>query len=128
MLIAGGAVRILIRIPGDEDGWLQSLYQWLDQDHRLSGADLKLQAASVPDAQGGAFDVINAMLNDGISVSSLAISFATWRSARSGAPTVSFERDGHEVKLLATDPSDETVRRIVELAGDLEADEDDSTR
>jgi hypothetical protein len=94
---------------------LTSLFRWLRQDGTL-GAELRLVSREDPEAQGGAFDLINVLLNDGVGVGGLVLSYATWRQAHRSKAKVRFERDGVTVEM--EDASPETLRRIAEALSD----------
>ena len=64
---------------------------------------------------GGAFEVINAVVADGIALGGLVVACATWRSSRPAAPAVRIERDG--VTITVEDGSPDTVNRIVDALG-----------
>lgn len=114
-------VQLRIREEGSE--WLESLFLWLEEDPRLgSGSSVAMRAVPSPGSQGGAFDVINAVLGDGIGIGGLALSYASWRRANPKAPEVTVERDG--TKITVIDGSEEAIQRIITLAGDPKANED----
>ncbi len=111
-------VRIGVESGTDDAGeTLASLYRWLERDDRLVGqVKMALVPKLEPDAQGGIFDVINILINDGVGLGGLALSYSTWRQAHRSRATVSFERDG--VTIQVADASAETVRRIAEALSD----------
>lgn len=111
---------MLVRISVEADGQadhaeLASLYRWL-QRNAAPDIRLTLVPQSDPEAQGGVFEVINALISDGSGLGGLALSYAAWRQARRSRSKVRFERDG--LTVVVEDGSPEAVRRIAEtLAG-----------
>lgn len=103
-----------ISIADDDGRVLTSLRRWLNQDPDV------LRACEVtvppnpgrPGDQGGAIDVINVVMTQGIGLANFALAYATWRRARPDAPVVKLERGG--VTLTVTDGSPETVQRIID--------------
>ncbi|MFE4369113.1 hypothetical protein ACFRMN_12870 [Streptomyces sp. NPDC056835] len=112
-------MQVAIVIDGEADAEsddqpLTSLYRWLTQDPDVSRHAV---ISLVPEESragdmGGAFEVINAVVAQGIALGSLAVACATWRASRSAAPVVRLERDG--VTVTVEDGSPETVTRIVD--------------
>lgn len=100
---------------------LTSLYRWLAQDPDVAQqADVSLGSErAAPGDMSGAFDVINAVVANGIALGSLAVACASWRAARPSAPAVRIERNG--VTVTVEDASPETVRRIVDALGEPQA-------
>lgn len=100
---------------------LTSLYRWLVQDPDVAQqADVSLESEqAVAGEMGGAFEVINAVVANGIALGSLAVACATWRAARPTAPAVRIERNG--VTVTVEDASPETVRRIVDALREPQA-------
>lgn len=119
---------MLVQLRCEEIGseWLESLFAWIDADERLSvESRVELQALSRAGTQGGVFDVINAMIGDGVGLAGLAISFATWRRQNREAPSFTIERDG--VRIAVSDASKETIERIIAL-GEISKDDRDEPR
>jgi hypothetical protein len=111
-------VRIGVQSRADAaDEVLASLFRWLQHDDQLVGrVELKLVPRLEPDAQGGVFDLINVVVNDGVGLGGLILSYATWRQAHRSRTTVSFERDG--VTIQVADASAETIQLITEALSD----------
>jgi len=119
-------VLIAIRTSPDAALQLRSLHDWLSRDARLGrGAKVRWQVADErPDTQGSAFDTINILLNDGVALAGLAISFATWHRTRrsSNSSDITFERAGVKLTVPATaEVSEDVVRLIKELGQSTEA-------
>jgi hypothetical protein len=107
-------MQVLIRVAaedGDTGADLTSLFRWFQRDGQLAAIELSLVPQRKPGAQGGLFDVINALIGDGVGIGGLALSFAAWRQAHRSTATMTIERDG--VKIQVTDASAETVSRLV---------------
>ncbi|MFI9051142.1 hypothetical protein [Streptomyces sp. NPDC053427] len=103
---------------GENDGRsLTSLYRWLASDPDAGRRATLSLVPGRPGAgdMGGAFDVINAVVANGIALGGLAVACATWRASRPAAPAVRIERDG--VTITVEDGSPDTVNRIVEALG-----------
>jgi len=113
-------MQIEIRVEDASDAWwLPSLYRWLRDDQDVSAAaELTLSRPRDPSSQGALFDVINAVISQGIGVGGLALAYATWRGAHGSAPAVTFSCD--KVTVTVTDASPETVRNIVEALRECE--------
>ncbi|GAA2052465.1 hypothetical protein GCM10009839_69840 [Catenulispora yoronensis] len=93
---------------------LRSLYRWLAQDLGPD-AELTLRPRSAPEAQGGAFEIINALIGDGVGLGGLALSYAAWRQAHRSKARISLERDG--LTVTVEDASPEALQRIAEVLG-----------
>ncbi|MFJ1744864.1 hypothetical protein ACIOJD_01280 [Streptomyces sp. NPDC088116] len=108
-------MQVDIIVDGEgSDEFLTSLYRWLAQD-----PDVRYQARvslsprqTGPGEMGGALEVINAVVTNGIALGGLAVACATWRAARPAAPAVRIQRG--EVTITVEDGSPDTVNRIVE--------------
>jgi hypothetical protein len=113
-------MHIQIRVEDASDAWwLPSLYRWLRDDQDVSAAaELTLSRPGDPSSQGAVFDVINAVISQGIGAGGLAVAYATWRGAHRSAPAVTFSCD--KVTVTVTDASPETIRNIVEALRECE--------
>ena len=106
-------ISISVEESGPEDhSVVTSLFRWLKQDLG-PGAQLSLHARQVPDAQGGAFDVINALIGDGVGLAGLALAYSTWRQAHRSPQKIRFEHDG--LTVVVEDASPGSLRRIEEI-------------
>jgi len=114
----GMDVRISAEAEGTEAGEaVASLFRWFRRDEQLAEIELSLVAQREVGAQGGAFEVINALIGDGVGLGSLALSFAAWRRAHRVTAAMTVERDG--VKIRVEDASPETVSRLVDALSDV---------
>jgi Effector Associated Constant Component 1 len=112
-------MEIRIRVEGDDDGReLASLYGWLVQDPYVDqDKTVRLEASmGEPDAMGGAFDAIIAIVGDGIALGGLIVAYQSWRDSRPHRNTASIQSGGIVVNI--TDSSPETVHRIVQALND----------
>ncbi|MGW0631138.1 effector-associated constant component EACC1 [Streptomyces sp. NPDC002758] len=110
-------VRIIVEAGSADDQSLTSLYHWLAQDPdviRQAGLALVPERSGLGE-MGGAFDVINAIVSNGIALGNLALACAMWRQSRPSAPAVRIERDG--VTVTVEDGSPERVSRVVAALG-----------
>jgi hypothetical protein len=111
-------VQVDIVVDGESDDQsLASLYRWLVRDPDIAH-HAKVSLTPGPNRagdMGGAFEVINAVLSNGIALGGLAIACATWRASRPEAPVVRLERDG--VTITVEDGSPEMVSRVLEALG-----------
>jgi hypothetical protein len=108
--------KMLIQIRQDVEGGgadvMTSLYRWLRRDSRTAGhIELSLVPPQAPDAQGGMFEVINALIGDGSGIGSLVFAYAAWRQAHRSDAAVTFERDG--VKIRVTDATSEMLEQVI---------------
>ncbi|MGW7409192.1 effector-associated constant component EACC1 [Streptomyces sp. NPDC054833] len=108
-------MQVKITVDRTSDGRdVTSLYRWLGQDPDVTGhAKVSLlptqeQAGDM----GGAFEVINAIVSNGIALGNLALACAMWRASRPSAPAVRFERDG--ITITVENGLPETVRQVVD--------------
>ncbi|WP_225822052.1 effector-associated constant component EACC1 [Streptomyces naphthomycinicus] len=98
---------------GDEDASLGWLYRWLLSDDELTGeADISLVAAEpVPGGQGAAFEVINAVVSDVLSLAGVIVAART--GARARGTGLRFEARG--VTVIVDPDADLTPEEIVAL-------------
>lgn len=102
-----------IRLEVDDEESLRQLYMWLrDDDIRRSVPVRLTPTAPVPGQMGGALEVINALVSNGIALGGLLMAIVAWRESRPRAPRVRIERDGTVVELTGSSP--EEIRRVVE--------------
>lgn len=99
--------------PGKQEGALASLYRWLLRDPELAGVGFSVESHGNTGDQGAAFDIINALISDGVGVGGFVISYATWRQAHRSPTTITFERDGLRVQVK--DASAETLAEVEQL-------------
>lgn len=100
--------------PGaDPAASAMSLYRWLVAEPELRGLAEVSTGSGQPGQgrMGGALDVIDVVLANGIALGSLITAVAAWRNARPRPPVVRLERDGMVVTLR--DGSPEAVERIL---------------
>lgn len=99
-----------------------SLHRWLTRDPDVAGhATVRLGGAPRPgEMSGGALDLVNVVLGNGIALTNLLVAVAAWRATRPRAPRVHVERDGVTVTVTGDDP--QTVRALVAALERPEAD------
>ncbi|MEU8681202.1 hypothetical protein [Streptomyces sp. NPDC048611] len=92
-----------------------SLYRWLAAEPELRGqARMSLEAEQAePGHMGGALDLVNVVLSNGIALGSLITAVATWRESRPRAPQIRLERDG--VVVTVQDASPEEIERVLRV-------------
>ncbi|MFE1175805.1 hypothetical protein [Streptomyces sp. NPDC058773] len=92
-----------------------SLYRWLAAEPELRGQARVSLEAERPEAghMGGALDLVNVVLSNGIALGSLITAVATWRGSRPRPPQIRLERDG--VVVTVQDGSPEAVERILRV-------------
>ncbi|MFI9030354.1 hypothetical protein [Streptomyces sp. NPDC053560] len=100
----------------------RSLHRWL----RDGGPELRAAGVTVrdvgedpaPGEMGGAFEVIQLLVEHGAGWGSLALAVAAWWEAHRPRSSVTFERDGTKVTLTGAELRDEeTVRRALARLG-----------
>ncbi|MEU1401456.1 hypothetical protein ABZ471_03670 [Streptomyces sp. NPDC005728] len=98
---------------GEGSADASSLHRWLMAERTLRGhAVVSVRPAVQEQGQmGGALDVVNVVLSNGIALGSLITAVLTWRSSRPRPPRLTLERDGSLVTLY--DGSPELVERIL---------------
>ncbi|MHC5902460.1 effector-associated constant component EACC1 [Streptomyces sp. S6] len=124
-------LRLEIRAASDDaDHTTLDLYRWLEQDpdvrdHAvLSRRSLDLDTELDGDFDGecdgdfdlgtmGSVEIINLVLSQGVALANLALSYATWRTARPTATGITITANGRTVT-LSGECDAETVRRILE--------------
>ncbi|MFI9813298.1 effector-associated constant component EACC1 [Saccharothrix variisporea] len=67
----------------------------------LRGATVSIPEDGEPGGMGGTLEVVNVVLSNAISFSSLLVAIASWRNSRPRPPRVEVERDGVVVPLEA---------------------------
>ncbi|MFG2092992.1 hypothetical protein [Streptomyces sp. NPDC048612] len=99
---------------GEAEGAV-SLYRWLAAEPELRGqARMSLEAEQAePGHMGGALDLVNVVLSNGIALGSLITAVATWRESRPRAPQIRLERDG--VVVTVQDASPEEIERVLRV-------------
>ena len=120
-------MNIGVRVVADDPDALVSLYQWLEQDLRL-GPGIRLELISAtprPEKLGSLFEAINVLVEDGVSLAGLAISYSTWRRTRRDEIGIIFERNGASV--TASDESDESYERVAKLLSSEPGADDESS-
>ncbi|MEV0562698.1 effector-associated constant component EACC1 [Dactylosporangium sp. CA-152071] len=103
-----------IRLEVDDEESLRQLYQWLRDDEIIRTVRVSLTpTAPRPGEMGGAFEVVNALVSNGIALGGLLMAVVTWRGTRPRPPRVRIRR-GDVVVELDGSSSPEDIRRIVE--------------
>jgi hypothetical protein len=117
-----GPIEVSIRVDDRDDQTAGSLYRWLALDPQVRQDATVSLTATPPGAgeMGGALEVINVVLSNGIAVGGLLIAVSSWRRSRPRPPTIRLVRDG--VSVTIEDASPETVRRVVQALTDRPAD------
>lgn len=92
-----------------------SLYRWLTAEPELRGCAEVTTRSEQPGQghMGGALDIVNVVLANGIALGSLITAVVTWRGSRPRPPQVRLERNGVVVTLEGASP--ETVEQILKL-------------
>ncbi|MGK8506055.1 effector-associated constant component EACC1 [Nocardia asiatica] len=82
------------------DSSASSLYRWLAADPDVSrNATIALGDDKEPGGMGGTLEVVNVVLGNAISLSSLLVAIASWRNSRPQPPSVTVEGDGVEIPI-----------------------------
>ncbi|MEU5876353.1 hypothetical protein [Spirillospora sp. NPDC047279] len=105
---------IYIRMTGESaEDELRSLHDWLlDEPDVRRNAEVTLRSSTArPGEMGGVLDAIQVVIDDGVALSGLVISYLTWRGTRSKKNTVTIERG--DTKVTLTDTTAETAESIV---------------
>jgi hypothetical protein len=103
-------------MTGDDHEAVSDLYRWLRQDADVRRhAVVELVPQQQPGGTMGAVEIINMVLGQGFTALNLALSYASWRTARPAAPPITITVTGGSITV--EDASQETIRRIVEALG-----------
>lgn len=114
-------MHIRIETMADDDrGAVSDLHQWLRQDADVRRhAVVELVPPQQTDGTMGAVEIISMVLGQGFTALNLALSYASWRTARPAAPPITITVNGGSITV--EDASQETIRRIVEVLGSTPA-------
>ncbi|MFJ2647444.1 hypothetical protein ACIO1C_12030 [Streptomyces sp. NPDC087420] len=105
-------MQVDIRVNG-EQGELHSLYRSLTVDDELRSARIQLVSTSRPGEMGAGLELIEVILENAWSASSLAVAVAAWRHSRPRPGRVTLRVGQTDVEISGDDA--EQVRRIVDL-------------
>ncbi|WP_162906993.1 effector-associated constant component EACC1 [Allorhizocola rhizosphaerae] len=108
-------MRIAVSCP--DELALQDLYRWLRADADVMRAGDVTARARHTGGTMGALEVVDIVLTHAIALSSVLVAYASWRTARPKAPTITFKND-KGITVTATDASPETIETIIEALGD----------
>ena len=75
-------MEFLVRVEGEDE--LRSLREWLTDEPVVRRAELTGPPAA-PGEQGTLFDVVQAVLGDGVSVAGLIVAIKQWQATRPGS-------------------------------------------
>lgn len=97
-------MQITVKVEGEAN--LRALSSWLANEPGVQRAELIAPSAR-PDQQGVMFDVIQAVLSDGLAFASLIVSIKQWQATRHPAPNVEVQGpDGERQSLPGSVPPD----------------------
>jgi hypothetical protein len=106
-----------VRVPGSPG----SLYRWLLADEDAAGS-VRGTAGAPHGETMGTFEVINAVVANGVSLAGLVLAIVSWRSSRAKPPEVRIECGG--AVIVVTDSAEETIAAITSaLAVPIEAED-----
>lgn len=120
-------VEVQVGRDGDGREWtgeeleeeLRSLLRWLREDESLKrqvNGSLTGTAPRVKEHMGTLFDLLQLVIETGLSSGSLAVSLLQWRGSRRRRPPLTLRRGPVEVEISdATAADAETIARIVAL-------------
>ena len=101
-----------ISLAVDDEDSLRALYQWLRDDEIRRVVPVTLTPTPPrPGEMGAAFEVINAVVSNGIALGGLLVAVASWRASRPQAPRV---RIRHRDTVVELDGSPDEIRRLVD--------------
>lgn len=101
-----------ISLEVDDEESLRMLYRWLrDDEIRRTVPVTLLPTPPRPGEMGAAFDIITAVVNNGIALGGLLVAVASWRGSRPRPPRV---RIRHRDTVVELDGSPDEIRRIVD--------------
>ncbi|GAB3981232.1 hypothetical protein GCM10029978_081440 [Actinoallomurus acanthiterrae] len=112
---------VAIRFPEeDDDATIRSLCEWLRRDPDVSReVTVRLLGAPAgPEDQGGAFEAIQLVFTDLVSLANVLIAYGAWRSTRTSKPKAEFERDGRRVE--DSDGSADSRQRVIDALSENE--------
>ena len=110
-----------IRFPDENnDDVVRSLAAWLREDPAVArDVTVRLGAEQArAGEQGAAFDAIQLIFTDAVSLANVVIAYGTWRSTRTARLRAVFERGGHRVE-----DADGSVASLDHVAESLTRDE-----
>ncbi|MEV4508310.1 hypothetical protein AB0K00_05060 [Dactylosporangium sp. NPDC049525] len=101
-----------ISLEVDDEESLRMLYRWLRDDEIRRTVPVTLAPTPPrPGEMGAAFEVISAVVSNGIALGGLLVAVASWRGSRPRAPRVRIRHGGTVVEL---DGSPDEIRRVVD--------------
>ncbi|MFI1399016.1 hypothetical protein [Streptomyces sp. NPDC020681] len=110
-------MEIQLSVPGDSAAVIH-LHDWLRRDERTRGLGPRLhRPATPPGASGGpmgGLELVNVILSNSIAFTSLAVTLASWRTARRSAPSATEVRvTSGTTTVTITDASAEQIEQIL---------------
>lgn len=101
-----------IRLEVDDEDSLRALYLWLRDDEIRRTVPVTLTPTPPrPGEMGAAFEVINAVVSNGIALGGLLVAVASWRASRPRPPRVRIQ---HRDTVVELDGSPDEIRRVVD--------------
>jgi hypothetical protein len=108
-------MRVTITSRTDDAFELDSLRDWLNRDEDVANQATIETVRTEPSGTMGGLEVVSIVLTHAIALGQLALAYAAWRKSRPSAPPLTISVNGTAV--IVQDASEETIRRIVQLAG-----------
>ncbi|MFC5006479.1 hypothetical protein ACFPIJ_52755 [Dactylosporangium cerinum] len=101
-----------ISLEVDDEESLRMLYRWLRDDEIRRTVPVTLTPTPPrPGEMGAAFEIISAVVSNGIALGGLLVAVASWRGSRPRPPRV---RIRHRDTVVELDGSPDEIRRVVD--------------
>ncbi|WP_327010979.1 hypothetical protein OHA72_29130 [Dactylosporangium sp. NBC_01737] len=101
-----------ISLEVDDEESLRMLYRWLrDDEIRRTVPVTMVPTPPRPGEMGAAFEIISAVVSNGIALGGLLVAVASWRGSRPRPPRV---RIRHGATVVELDGSPDEIRRVVD--------------
>jgi hypothetical protein len=101
-----------ISLEVDDEDSLRMLYRWLREDEIRRAVPVTLTpTAPRPGEMGAAFEMISAVVSNGIALGGLLVAVASWRGSRPRPPRV---RIRHGDTVVELDGSPDEIRRVLD--------------
>ncbi|MDP9793734.1 hypothetical protein J2S43_002246 [Catenuloplanes nepalensis] len=114
------AVRVRLRVQGDDPDEVRNLRSWLQQERDVrTHGDLRYAETVGGNEMGVGVEMLSLIVGSGLTLVQLGLAIAQWRDTRRPAPVVTISRetdDGRTITLETSDP-DAVATAMRELGG-----------
>ncbi|WP_033337763.1 effector-associated constant component EACC1 [Catenuloplanes japonicus] len=102
------AVRVRLRVQGDNPDDVRNLRSWLQQERDVrTHGDLRYADTTGNEDMGAGIELLSLLAGSGLTLLQIGLAVAQWRDTRHPAPTVTITReteDGRTVTIETSDP------------------------